>query len=264
MKINDTSLEISEGRLGLKSRVKRRSVTPEKTDDQQLSTLDKYSANACKALDMDMVIWDEHHLALEQAPKNLLLMYFIYINQYQFNPLCQDIILTQNPDQSWRLIITVDGWAKYLNRHPQFLGIQFEESAERTNAIPTWIECSIYRNDRSIPTTVREYYQEVKADHESWMQMPRRMLRHRALAQCARLAFGISPLDEKVQSSLDLIAANAPQEIDSVNCEVGQNKPKIRLVKSRVEILREKLGKSNGKLPTENLNIANENLDPPA
>ena len=42
-----------------------------------------------------------------------------------------------------------------------------------------------------MPTITREYYLEVKTDHPTWLQMPRRMLRHRALTQCARLAFGI-------------------------------------------------------------------------
>jgi hypothetical protein len=42
-----------------------------------------------------------------------------------------------------------------------------------------------------MPTITREYYLEVKTEHPTWLQMPRRMLRHRALTQCARLAFGI-------------------------------------------------------------------------
>lgn len=39
-----------------------------------------------------------------------------------------------------------------------------------------------------MPITVREYFVEVRNSHEMWQKMPRRMLRHRALQQCVRLA----------------------------------------------------------------------------
>jgi hypothetical protein len=35
------------------------------------------------------------------------------------------------------------------------------------------------------------YLSEVRTDHAIWQQIPRRMLRHKTLQQCARLAFGI-------------------------------------------------------------------------
>jgi hypothetical protein len=54
------------------------------------------------------------------------------------------------------------------------------------------MECTIYRNDRILPIVIKEYFEEVKTDHPSWQHLPRRMLRHRAIQQCARLALGIS------------------------------------------------------------------------
>ncbi|WP_150119891.1 recombinase RecT [Polynucleobacter asymbioticus] len=56
--------------------------------------------------------------------------------------------------------------------------------------IPEWMECAIYRKDRILPITVREYFVEVKGQSEIWQKMPRRMLRHRVLQQCVRLAMG--------------------------------------------------------------------------
>ena len=55
-----------------------------------------------------------------------------------------------------------------------------------------FVRCEIYRNDRILPIVVKEYLEEVMTNHPSWQQMPRRMLRHRVIQQCARLAFGIS------------------------------------------------------------------------
>ena len=62
---------------------------------------------------------------------------------------------------------------------------------EDEQSVPIWIECSIYRADRALPITVREYFSEVKAKTEAWQRMPRRMLRHKVFSQCARLAFGL-------------------------------------------------------------------------
>ncbi|MFO1465836.1 MAG: recombinase RecT [Steroidobacteraceae bacterium] len=56
----------------------------------------------------------------------------------------------------------------------------------------TWIECTIERKDRSMPVSVREYLAECERDTGPWKSHPRRMLRHKALIQCARIAFGFA------------------------------------------------------------------------
>jgi len=61
---------------------------------------------------------------------------------------------------------------------------------KNTNGILIWMECTIYRKDRSLPIMVREYFAEVKGEQAIWQKMPRRMLRHRVMQQCARLAMG--------------------------------------------------------------------------
>jgi hypothetical protein len=50
--------------------------------------------------------------------------------------------------------------------------------------------CRIYRKDRSHPTVVTEYLTECRRDTGPWKSHPRRMLRHKAMIQAARLAFG--------------------------------------------------------------------------
>ncbi|MBU3647878.1 MAG: recombinase RecT, partial [Limnohabitans sp.] len=78
-----------------------------------------------------------------------------------------------------------------LNSHKKFAGMQFAESDHLIEGIPSWIECTLHRWDRCVPTTVREYFEEVRGSTQSWITHPRRMLRHKALVQCARLAFGL-------------------------------------------------------------------------
>ena len=79
-----------------------------------------------------------------------------------------------------------------IHRQPTFQGITFEQPSETENGIPIWMECRLYRSDLTHSVVVREYYAELKTDHPIWQQIPRRMLRHKSLQQCARLAFDIS------------------------------------------------------------------------
>jgi hypothetical protein len=104
------------------------------------------------------------------------------------DPLCEEIGFTQFEDGQWQVFITIEGCSKLLNQHPQFNGLAFTQADTLIDGVPEWIECSIYRKDREVPTTVREYLTEVRGENSIWQKMPRRMLRHRALQQCVRLA----------------------------------------------------------------------------
>jgi phage recombination protein Bet len=87
------------------------------------------------------------------------------------------------------LAVSVDGWARIVNQHPQFDGMEFAESAEHEGGVPAWISCTIYRKDRRVALSIKEYLCETVRDTSAWHSHPRRMLRHKALVQCARLAF---------------------------------------------------------------------------
>ena len=105
-------------------------------------------------------------------------------------------MLFKNSEGQYQTLITIDGWMRLINQDPQFAGMTFKESSELELGIPLWMECSIYRHDRILPITVKEYSAEIKAEHPLWKTMPRRLLRHRSIQQCARLAFGIHIADQ--------------------------------------------------------------------
>ena len=65
----------------------------------------------------------------------------------------------------------------------EFDGIDFEQDSESCT-------CIIYRKDRSHPIKVTEWMAECKRGTGPWQSHPRRMLRHKAMIQGARLAFG--------------------------------------------------------------------------
>lgn len=114
------------------------------------------------------------------------------IGKHELDPFADEIAIHQYEDAHWQAFITIDGWSKLINSHPAFSGISFTESTELVGGIPSWMGCAIYRNDRVVPIEVKEYLCEIQTEHNIWKEMPRRMLRHRVIAQCARLAFGIS------------------------------------------------------------------------
>jgi hypothetical protein len=126
-------------------------------------------------------------------PEAVLKTILVTTKCYQLNPLLGQIDWELNLDGSYEVYIPIDGWITLIHRQPTFQGITFDQSPESENGIPIWMECTIFRSDLNHHTTVREYYAELKTEHPIWQQMPRRMLRHKTLQQCARLAFGINP-----------------------------------------------------------------------
>lgn len=91
-------------------------------------------------------------------------------------------------------IVSVDGWIKKCNQHHQFDGLEFQDNLNDKGKLVS-ITCQIYRKDRGRPTTVTEYMDECRPEDVKfgpWKTHPSRMLRHRALIQCARVAFGFA------------------------------------------------------------------------
>lgn len=107
----------------------------------------------------------------------------VVANQYGLNPWTKEIFAF--PDKGGIVpVVGVDGWSRIINNHAQFDGIEFEQDGESCT-------CTIYRKDRNHPTRVTEYMAECRRTNAGpWASHPRRMLRHKAMIQCARIAFG--------------------------------------------------------------------------
>ncbi|MBU3543282.1 recombinase RecT [Polynucleobacter sp. MWH-Loch1C5] len=173
-----------------------------------MQILTKSIEKAAQVLALDP---EELQLWLEQYP-NLTPYTQIQLlrmaTKYQLDPLSDEIGVMET-NEGYQAFITIDGWVKLINSHEQYAGMSLreapiEKSIENSNEKEAlaWMECTIYRHDRILPIVVKEYLDEVKTDHPSWQQMPRRMLRHRVIQQCARLAFGISQKDMFSQIAL--------------------------------------------------------------
>jgi RecT family len=139
-----------------------------------------------------------------KVPTRAILALLHIAGEYHLNPLNNELALTAYDDGQWQAIVTVDGLYKLINREPAFCGMTFTESSERKNDIPVWMECAIFRSDRINPIVIKEYFDEVKSSFDSWEKMPRRMLRHRTLQQCARAAFGFTGLSTYLEINSEL------------------------------------------------------------
>ena len=128
----------------------------------------------------------------------------VVANQYGLNPWTKEIYAFPDKNNGIVPVVGVDGWSRIINSHPQFDGIEFHHADKLVTMpggkpAPEWIECHIYRKDRSRPIVVREYLDEVyRAPFKGkygevtgpWQTHTKRFLRHKSMIQCARLAFG--------------------------------------------------------------------------
>lgn len=140
------------------------------------------------------------------ATDDQMLALILVANQYGLNPFTREIFAFPGPHGEITPVVSIDGWARIINEHPAFDGIEFAYS-EQFVTMPggkpcsEWVEAIIYRSDRKHPTRVREYldeaYQPARPSKNGffdgpWQSHTKRMLRHKALIQGARVAFGFA------------------------------------------------------------------------
>ena len=130
-------------------------------------------------------------------------------NTYGLNPVLREVYAFPSKSGAVVPIVSIDGWLKILNRHPALDGIEFEEGDDYCTAV-------VYRKDREHPTKVTEWLSECRGTTEPWKRWPRRMLRHKALIQCARVAFGFAGIydeDEGERIAIAQAAEAAPKRV---------------------------------------------------
>lgn len=124
------------------------------------------------------------------ASDEQMMALLVVANQYQLNPFTKEIFAFEDKHKGIVPVVSVDGWTRIINSHPQFDALEFEYGGEDGDEAGPWVECIIMRKDRSRAVRVREYLSECKRNTGPWQSHPRRMLRHKALIQAARIAFG--------------------------------------------------------------------------
>ena len=131
----------------------------------------------------------------------------VVADQYGLNPFTKEIYAFPDKKTGGVIpVVGVDGWNRIAQQHEQYDGIEFNYSddmviPEDGKECPEWVEVVIYRKDRSHPVVIREYLDECysplgkyqdgnKHKPGPWQTHTKRMLRHKALIQGYRTAFG--------------------------------------------------------------------------
>ena len=145
------------------------------------------------------------------ADDDQLAALMIVANQYGLNPFTKEIYAFPSGGKITP-IVSIDGWSRIINDNPNCDGIQFEQDDESAT-------CKIYRKDRNHPTIVTEYLSECNMSNSPvWKKYPKRMLRHKALIQCARIAFGYSGIyDEDEAKRIDGGITTVVSDAEPVN-----------------------------------------------
>jgi phage recombination protein Bet len=114
----------------------------------------------------------------------------IVSDQYGLNPFTKEIYAFPGKGGGIVPLVGIDGWLRIINENHQFDGMTTEDSEDSCT-------CTIYRKDRTHPIIVTEYLDECYRETEPWKKAPKRMLRHKAIIQCGRVAFGFAGIHDE-------------------------------------------------------------------
>lgn len=142
--------------------------------------------------------------ATTEVTNEQMMALLVVADQYELNPWTKEIYAFPDKKNGIIPVVGLDGWSRIINSNPMFDGMEFIESEEIVSSsehkdCPAWIECVIYRKDRNHPIKVRERFAECyrppfKGNYGPvvgpWQTHTSRFLRHKAMVQCSRLAFG--------------------------------------------------------------------------
>jgi phage recombination protein Bet len=154
-----------------------------------------------------------------------MLALLVVADQYKLNPFTRELYAFPAKGGGIVPIVSIDGWIRIVNEHPQFNGVEFKYGYEEAKL--AWIEAVMFRRDRDHPITVRELMLECVRPTEPWKQTPSRMLRHRAYIQCARYAFGFAGIFDPEEGAAILageasrIPEASPEALEALNRELG-------------------------------------------
>lgn len=211
-------------------------------DEKKL--IDTLKATAFKI--KDGVVTDEQMYAL-----------LIVADQYGLNPFTKEIFAYPDKQNGIVPVVSVDGWSRIINQHPDMDGLEFVYSDEIITDLPdakscsSWIECVIYRKGRSHSVRIKEFLDEVyrpafegtnKNNGQPykvsgpWQSHTKRMLRHKSLIQCSRIAFGFVGIYDQDEAER-IIEGQAEIIIDPASQDPSDNAKRIlpKLIKRASE-----------------------------
>jgi len=143
-----------------------------------------------------------------------VLAFCITAVKYGLDPFTKEIFAFPGKGGGMVPVVSVDGRLRKINEHPAHDGmeVRIDEWEKRgQKVIPVSATCTIWRKDRSKPIVITEYYDECYRNTEPWNGMPARQLRHKAIKECSRVAYGLALPDE--DEARDIVARETDYEV---------------------------------------------------
>lgn len=181
---------------------------PERKLSVLMSLATRYNVEPAKLLDT------LKNTVFKNSTEAQLMALCIVADQYQLNPFTKQIYAFPDKGGGIVPVIGVDGWLKMMNEHPQFDGVEIDIKEDQTTGKPYSCTATIHVKNRKFPTTVTEHLSECARNTDPWNKQPRRMLRHRAIIQCIRVAFGFSAMDPEEADALQAATPANPGRPD--------------------------------------------------
>lgn len=163
----------------------------------------------------------------------------VVCEQYGLNPFLKQIFAFKAKDGGYVPIVGIDGWMTIINRQSSYDGMEvaFAPNTVKVRGkitlrkdgipkgeksfeieVPEFCQVTIYRKDLAHPIRIAEYATEVVQLNNMWEKYPRRMLRHKAIIQCARVAFGIGGIydEDEARCFEPQVATDVPSKASTV------------------------------------------------
>lgn len=163
---------------------------------------------------------------LPKASAEEFAAFLIVAKEYNLNPLTKEIYAFPGRGGGIVPIVSIDGWVNLVNSHRACDGFEFEMEHDDSGKLIS-CTCRMFRKDRTHPVAVTEYLSECIRSTDPW-KMQHRMLRHKAMIQAARYAFGFSGIydedeGEKIASGqiINRDEPPAPPEVTTVQATVA-------------------------------------------
>ena len=174
----------------------------------------------------------------EAVREEELLAFLLVCEKYGLDPFLKEIYPTLTQKQGLLPVVSVDGWLRLLHRQDDFDGLSIEFSDEKTTVelvdrmsgkyavtAPTKCRVAIHLKNKSYPVTIEEHFAEVVRPTDPWRTHPCRMLRHKAVIQCIRVAYSFGGIYDADEAGA--IAESMEREAQAAGFNTNSEPPSI-------------------------------------
>lgn len=162
-----------------------------------------------------------------------VMAYTVVANEYNLNPFIREIYAFPGKGGDVVPVVSVDGWVKIINQHPAMDGVEFEWAYDKDDKLHSCTSI-IWRKDRSRPVKVTEYLSECRRNTEPW-KMEHRMLRHKALKEGGRVAFGFSGIFDEDEAYFAVVESEPQKSVAAQVTSTPTTTRKPRTIEAEVQ-----------------------------